>query len=135
MQVTADILRFMLKRDYEGQTCSIARTLEVVGDRWTLLVIRDVGVGHHRFDQLLKRLGIASNVLTVAEYGWSRRTIQSPVRTMTGAALAGIRDGVAPGARATVSAPRAVVSAARAVVSAARSEVGALFNAMSAVAT
>ncbi len=54
----------MLKRDYEGQTCSIARALEVVGDRWTLLVIRDVGVGHHRFDQLLKRLGIASNVLT-----------------------------------------------------------------------
>jgi DNA-binding HxlR family transcriptional regulator len=54
----------VLKRDYEGQNCSIARALEVVGDRWTLLVIRDVGAGHHRFDQLLKRLGIASNVLT-----------------------------------------------------------------------
>ena len=54
----------MLKRDYEGQTCSIARALEVVGDRWTLLVIRDVGVGHHRFDELLESLGIASNVLT-----------------------------------------------------------------------
>jgi DNA-binding HxlR family transcriptional regulator len=53
----------MLKRYYEGQNCSIARALEVVGDRWTLLVIRDVGAGHHRFDQLLKRLGIASNVL------------------------------------------------------------------------
>jgi DNA-binding HxlR family transcriptional regulator len=53
----------MLKRGYEGQNCSIARALEVVGDRWTLLVIRDVGAGHHRFDQLLKRLGIASNVL------------------------------------------------------------------------
>src|SRR5436190_21760227 len=54
----------MLKRDYEGQICSIARALEVVGDRWTLLVIRDVGVGRHRFDQLLESLGIASNVLT-----------------------------------------------------------------------
>ena len=54
----------MLKRDYEGQTCSIARALEVVGDRWTLLVIRDVGVGRHRFDELLESLGIASNVLT-----------------------------------------------------------------------
>ena len=54
----------MLKRDYEGQNCSIARALEVVGDRWTLLVIRDVGVGHHRFDELLGSLGIASNVLT-----------------------------------------------------------------------
>jgi DNA-binding HxlR family transcriptional regulator len=54
----------VLKRDYEGQICSIARTLEVVGDRWTLLVIRDVVLGNHRFDQLLTNLGIASNVLT-----------------------------------------------------------------------
>jgi DNA-binding HxlR family transcriptional regulator len=54
----------VLKRDYEGQVCSIARTLELVGDRWTLLVIRDVVLGLHRFDQLLASLGIASNVLT-----------------------------------------------------------------------
>jgi DNA-binding HxlR family transcriptional regulator len=54
----------MLKRDYEGQVCSIARALEVVGDRWTLLIIRDVILGHSRFDQLSDSLGIASNVLT-----------------------------------------------------------------------
>jgi DNA-binding HxlR family transcriptional regulator len=54
----------MLKRDYEGQVCSIARTLEVVGDRWTLLVIRDVVLGHHRFDELQATLGVASNILT-----------------------------------------------------------------------
>lgn len=54
----------MLKRDYEGQVCSIARTLEVVGDRWTLLVLRDVVLGNHRFDQLLTSLGVATNVLT-----------------------------------------------------------------------
>jgi DNA-binding HxlR family transcriptional regulator len=54
----------MLKRDYEGEVCSIARALEVVGDRWTLLIIRDVALGHRRFDQLLASLGIASNVLT-----------------------------------------------------------------------
>jgi DNA-binding HxlR family transcriptional regulator len=54
----------MLKRDYQGQVCSIARALEVVGDRWTLLVIRDVVLGIHRFDQLLESLGVASNVLT-----------------------------------------------------------------------
>jgi DNA-binding HxlR family transcriptional regulator len=54
----------MLSRDYEGQVCSIARALEVVGDRWTLLVIRDVVLGHHRFDQLVESLGVASNVLT-----------------------------------------------------------------------
>jgi DNA-binding HxlR family transcriptional regulator len=54
----------MLKRDYGGQVCSIARALEIVGDRWTLLVIRDVKLGNHRFDQLLESLGVASNVLT-----------------------------------------------------------------------
>jgi DNA-binding HxlR family transcriptional regulator len=54
----------MLKRDYEGQVCSIARALELVGERWTLLIVRDVALGHHRFDQLLDGLGIASNVLT-----------------------------------------------------------------------
>src|SRR5262245_11780164 len=54
----------MLKRSYDGQVCSIARTLGLVGDRWTLLVIRDVLLGHHRFDELLASLGVASNVLT-----------------------------------------------------------------------
>jgi DNA-binding HxlR family transcriptional regulator len=54
----------MLKRDYAGQVCSIARALEVVGDRWTLLIIRDVALGLHRFDELLESLGVASNVLT-----------------------------------------------------------------------
>jgi DNA-binding HxlR family transcriptional regulator len=62
MQVGYD--SFVLKRDYAGQVCSIARTLEVVGDRWTLLVIRDVGLGLRRFDELLDSLGVASNVLT-----------------------------------------------------------------------
>jgi DNA-binding HxlR family transcriptional regulator len=54
----------MLRRDYEGQVCSIARALEVVGDRWTLLIVRDVALGRTRFDQLLESLGVASNVLT-----------------------------------------------------------------------
>jgi DNA-binding HxlR family transcriptional regulator len=54
----------VLKRAYEGQVCSIARTLELVGDRWTLLVIRDLVLGNRRFEQLLTSLGVASNVLT-----------------------------------------------------------------------
>ena len=54
----------MLNRDYEGQNCSIARALEVVGERWTLLIIRDVLLGLSRFDQLQESLGIARNVLT-----------------------------------------------------------------------
>src|SRR5260370_10995119 len=55
----------MLNRDYEGQNCSIARALEVVGERWTLLIIRDVLLGLRRFDQLQESLGVARNVLTV----------------------------------------------------------------------
>jgi len=54
----------MLYRDYEGQDCSIARALEVVGERWTLLIVRDVFLGLRRFEQLQEDLGIARNVLT-----------------------------------------------------------------------
>jgi DNA-binding HxlR family transcriptional regulator len=54
----------MLKRDYEGQNCSVARALEVVGERWTLLIIRDAFLGLRRFEQFQENLGIARNVLT-----------------------------------------------------------------------
>ena len=54
----------MLKRDYEGQNCSIARALEVVGERWTLLIVRDVFLGLRRFEEIQSDLGIARNVLT-----------------------------------------------------------------------
>jgi DNA-binding HxlR family transcriptional regulator len=54
----------VLKRDYDGQVCSIARALELVGDRWTLLIVRDLLLGLSRFDEFLESLGVASNVLT-----------------------------------------------------------------------
>jgi len=54
----------MLGRDYKGQNCSIARALEIVGERWTLLIIRDVFLGLRRFDEIRDDLGIARNVLT-----------------------------------------------------------------------
>src|SRR5690606_10983104 len=43
--------------------CSLARTLAVVGDRWTLMVLRDCFLGIRRFDQFEKRLGITRHVL------------------------------------------------------------------------
>jgi DNA-binding HxlR family transcriptional regulator len=55
----------MLKNDYEGQNCSIARSLELVGERWTILVLRDVFLGRRRFDQMQRSLGVARNVLAV----------------------------------------------------------------------
>jgi DNA-binding HxlR family transcriptional regulator len=54
----------VLKRGYDGQLCSIARSLELVGDRWTLLIVRDLVLGLKRFDELQSSLGVASNVLT-----------------------------------------------------------------------
>ncbi|HEX3511079.1 MAG TPA: helix-turn-helix domain-containing protein [Solirubrobacteraceae bacterium] len=53
----------MLGRDYEGQVCSIAAALEVVGERWSLLIVRDVLLGVRRFDELREHLGIARHVL------------------------------------------------------------------------
>ena len=49
---------------YDSDACSIARTLALVGDRWTLLVLRDVANGVGRFDELASHLGIARNVLS-----------------------------------------------------------------------
>jgi DNA-binding HxlR family transcriptional regulator len=54
----------VLQRDYPGQVCSIARSLEVIGERWTLLIVRDAVLGVARFEELQASLGIASNVLT-----------------------------------------------------------------------
>ena len=53
----------MLRNDYANETCSIAGALEVVGERWSLLIVRDVMLGLRRFDELQGHLGIARNVL------------------------------------------------------------------------
>lgn len=53
----------MLGNDYANQTCSIAGALEVVGERWSLLIVRDIMLGLRRFDELQSHLGIARNVL------------------------------------------------------------------------
>ena len=49
---------------YDSDTCSMARTLALIGDRWTLLVLRDVVNGVGRFDELCDHLGIARNILS-----------------------------------------------------------------------
>jgi DNA-binding HxlR family transcriptional regulator len=54
----------MLKREYETQNCSVARTLELVGERWTLLIVRDAFLGVKRFDEFQRSLGVARNVLS-----------------------------------------------------------------------
>src|SRR6202000_1389012 len=55
----------MLSSEYSGENCSVARALEVVGERWTLLIVRDLLSGPHRFAELQRKLGIAKNVLAI----------------------------------------------------------------------
>lgn len=54
-----------MQRTYSTQdACPVARTLDIVGDRWTLLVLRDLGLGYRRFSELLQSCeGISTNLL------------------------------------------------------------------------
>jgi DNA-binding HxlR family transcriptional regulator len=54
----------MRRASFEDMNCSIARSLEVIGEWWTLLILRDVFLGVTRFEQFQARLGIARNILT-----------------------------------------------------------------------
>lgn len=53
----------MRRTSFADMECSVARTLEVVGEWWTMLVIREAFNGVRRFDDFQSRLGIARNVL------------------------------------------------------------------------
>ncbi|NUK13330.1 helix-turn-helix transcriptional regulator [Streptomyces lunaelactis] len=53
-----------LPRDYTGQACSLARSLEVIGERWTLLIVRDAFYGVRRFGEFATHLRIPRAVLT-----------------------------------------------------------------------
>ncbi|MER5176935.1 helix-turn-helix domain-containing protein [Streptomyces sp. NPDC002896] len=76
-----------LGKDYAAQECSIARALEVVGERWTLLVVRDALYGVRRYNDFLVHLGIPRAVLatrlqalTAAGILDKRRYQESPPR-------------------------------------------------------
>jgi DNA-binding HxlR family transcriptional regulator len=54
----------MRKASFADMHCSIAQSLEIVGEWWTLLILRDSFLGVRRFEDFVARLGIARNVLT-----------------------------------------------------------------------
>jgi DNA-binding HxlR family transcriptional regulator len=54
----------MKLKTFEHFNCSLAQTLSVIGEHWTMLIIRDAFFGLRRFDQFQKSLGIARNVLS-----------------------------------------------------------------------
>jgi len=57
-------ITLVLHRDYPNQLCSIANSLEVIGERWSLLIVRDVFNGNRRFGEMQSSLGVARNVLS-----------------------------------------------------------------------
>jgi DNA-binding HxlR family transcriptional regulator len=54
----------VLGKDYEGQECALASTLEVLGERWTLLIVRDAFFGVRRYSDWVARLDIPRAVLS-----------------------------------------------------------------------
>jgi DNA-binding HxlR family transcriptional regulator len=58
------MIEAMLGRTYDSQVCSVAGSLELVGERWTLLIVRDAFMGARRFEDFQRRTGAARNVLT-----------------------------------------------------------------------
>ena len=72
----------MRRTRFDGMQCSIARSLDVVGEWWTLLVLRDAFRGVRRFEDFQRHLGIARNVLsdrlqTLVDHGiFERRRYQ-----------------------------------------------------------
>ena len=77
----------MERKSFQDINCSVAQCLEVVGEWWTMLIVRDVFLGVRRFDALQRRLGISRNVLTqrldkLVDVGVLRREVyqERPVR-------------------------------------------------------
>jgi DNA-binding HxlR family transcriptional regulator len=56
-------LRSVERKSFADMHCSIAQCLEVVGEWWSMLVLRDVFMGVTRFDDIQERLGISRNIL------------------------------------------------------------------------
>ncbi len=54
----------MKYKTFDHMNCSLAQTLNIVGERWTLLILRDAFFGAKRFSQFERNLGIAKNILS-----------------------------------------------------------------------
>ena len=68
----------MSRKRFEDMNCSVAQALEVLGDWWTLLIVRDAFFGSTRFVDFERNLGIAKNILSarldhLVEHGVMRR--------------------------------------------------------------
>ncbi|MCP2339053.1 winged helix-turn-helix transcriptional regulator [Actinomadura rupiterrae] len=89
-----------LGKDYTGQDCTLARALEVVGERWTLLIVRDAFYGVRRFSDFLVHLDMPRAVLsarlsTLVEHGVLAKEGHEYVLTEAGLSLWPVVHGLA----------------------------------------
>lgn len=54
----------MQRKSFEAMNCSVAQCLEVIGEWWSMLIVRDAFLGVRRFDEFQSRLGISRNILS-----------------------------------------------------------------------
>lgn len=79
--------RTMVKRtSFAGDTCPIARALDVIGDWWSMLIIRDALLGRRRFGEFQKSLGLAKNILSTRLHMLVHEGILSTVPAADGSA-------------------------------------------------
>ncbi|MBT2442755.1 helix-turn-helix transcriptional regulator [Streptomyces sp. ISL-36] len=84
-----------LPRDYSGQTCALARSMEVIGERWTLLIVRDAFYGVRRFGEFaahlrLPRAVLADRLTTLIDAGVLERLPDTGRREVYGLTPKGI---------------------------------------------
>jgi DNA-binding HxlR family transcriptional regulator len=54
----------MRSKSFEGMACSIAGVLEAIGDRWAVLILRDLSLGLHRYEDLRRSTGVTNATLS-----------------------------------------------------------------------
>jgi DNA-binding HxlR family transcriptional regulator len=78
----------MVKRtSFAGDSCPIARALEAIGDRWSLLIIREALFGTRRFGEFQARLGMARNILSARLRGLVEHGILTTAPASDGSAF------------------------------------------------
>jgi DNA-binding HxlR family transcriptional regulator len=76
----------MKRKSLEGNLCAIARALDVIGDWWSLLIVRDAMGGLRRFGEFQKNLGLAKNILSARLKTLVERGIMENVPASDGSA-------------------------------------------------
>ena len=90
------------RTDFATMRCPVARTMAVVGERWSILVLREAFYGATRFDEFQRNLGIAPNILSARLRTLVQHGVLEKLPGTRGAARRGVaRGGAEPEAAAT----------------------------------